>query len=384
MQIFESNLIKIAQATFQFFSERDALDLKRLYEDRHYCAHPAFASPSVLYSPSAELTRAHIVNAVRIVLSQEPRHGRAALESLREAILRPSFPQDLVGVDTFMGSFLARARPTLVDQVLAVLLKFLLLRIDPALEPYQRLLAMIIKVMFAREPARCEAKIREILPLMLSGADDQAVWRLYWLIAEDARFLGWAGDRVRVRLVELTRKWKFKTVIPPFRIAVRVPELRDAVRQAFATMNDDEQFILFEACPDPMFFEGAIAAFADSKGSRIAEARAAVLLPVLAASSELKSSHVLAVIQAADSNGQIWDASATPDLLATFFQETQRLLTEETTEAWRAFLGGRNATDATRRRHWRYGRLLNNMVTAGIWTDENTSAAGSETQDRDK
>jgi len=382
MQAFESGLIKLAQETFQFFSEREALDLKRLYEDRHFCAHPAFASPRELYSPSAELARTHMVNAVRIVLSQEPRHGRAALEELREAIVRSSFPQDPSKVDAFMATFLGRARPTLVGQTLAVCLKFLLLRIDPALEPHQRLLAIIIKVILNRFPAECEGRIRELLPSMLSNADDQAVWRLYWLLAEDSRFWGWAGSQVRIRLAELTKKWKFKTAIPPFRIALGLPELREAARYAYDHTDKDAQFILFEACPDPMFFESSIEIFADSANFRTAEARCASLLPRLAASPGLTADHVLAVLRAADDNRQIWDAAATPDLLAEFFQATRALMTSETADAWRAYLGGRGATDATRRRHWRYGALLSAMVTAGIWTEVDASAAELEPDTR--
>ena len=38
--------------------------LERLREDRHLCAHPAFSAEALLFEPTPELVRMHLVNAV--------------------------------------------------------------------------------------------------------------------------------------------------------------------------------------------------------------------------------------------------------------------------------------------------------------------------------
>jgi hypothetical protein len=57
--------------------------LKRLYEDRHVSAHPAFATEDDLYEPSDELARAHMAAAVELVLAQRPVQGRGIFEALQ-------------------------------------------------------------------------------------------------------------------------------------------------------------------------------------------------------------------------------------------------------------------------------------------------------------
>lgn len=48
------------------------MHLQRLRENRHLCVHPAFSAEAELFEPSPELVRLHLVNAINLVLSQEP------------------------------------------------------------------------------------------------------------------------------------------------------------------------------------------------------------------------------------------------------------------------------------------------------------------------
>jgi len=89
---FERNLLEKFRDDFEFFGSNEFDELARLREDRNRCAHPTFLKSEQPYIPSAELARMHIQNALVLVLSQEPRQGKAALEEIRRAILSQYFP----------------------------------------------------------------------------------------------------------------------------------------------------------------------------------------------------------------------------------------------------------------------------------------------------
>lgn len=89
---FERSLLEIFRDRFEFFGVNEYDDLARLRDDRNRCAHPTFLKSEQPYSPSAELARLHIRNALSLVLTQEPRQGKAAIDGLKEAILSPYFP----------------------------------------------------------------------------------------------------------------------------------------------------------------------------------------------------------------------------------------------------------------------------------------------------
>lgn len=89
---FERNLLEVFRDKFDFFGAHEFEDLARLRQDRNRCAHPTFLLSSLPYSPSAELARLHLYNALSLVLTQPPRQGRAALDSLSRVILSATFP----------------------------------------------------------------------------------------------------------------------------------------------------------------------------------------------------------------------------------------------------------------------------------------------------
>jgi hypothetical protein len=94
-QRYESSILKMVKANFEFFNEQEYLDLVRLQEDRHRCAHPAFKTIEELYNPPAELARLHLRNAIEYVLSQPPVQGKSALNQLIYCVKSQYFPKDI-------------------------------------------------------------------------------------------------------------------------------------------------------------------------------------------------------------------------------------------------------------------------------------------------
>lgn len=91
---YERNIIDSCNKQLRFFNPQEIVDLKRLQEDRHRCAHPSYKKSGIPFYPSAEQARLHIRNAVIFVLTQSPVQGKAALESLMLMVESDFFPSD--------------------------------------------------------------------------------------------------------------------------------------------------------------------------------------------------------------------------------------------------------------------------------------------------
>lgn len=116
---FERGLLELFRDKFDFFGQIEFEELSRLRKDRNQCAHPTFGQSALPYAPSAELARLHISNSISLVLSQTPRQGKAALDSLQATILSAYFPTKLEdAVEQLKSTEIGNARPSLVNALI--------------------------------------------------------------------------------------------------------------------------------------------------------------------------------------------------------------------------------------------------------------------------
>ncbi|EGH44134.1 hypothetical protein PSYPI_17777 [Pseudomonas syringae pv. pisi str. 1704B] len=99
---FERKILETCRDTLQFFDSQQFVDLERLREDRHRCAHPSFQDEGVPYYPSAEQARLHIRNAVMHVLAMPPVQGKAALAKLKTLVASDYFPLDPISAEVHL------------------------------------------------------------------------------------------------------------------------------------------------------------------------------------------------------------------------------------------------------------------------------------------
>lgn len=124
---FEKELLSLARDKFNLISHMEALDLERIKDDRHRCAHPSVNGSGEIFSPSAELVRSHIRSAVEHLLQYPPAQGRYALEKVLSEINSAYFPSDKKKILTALSKTpLARPRDSLIRSVIVVLCKDLL------------------------------------------------------------------------------------------------------------------------------------------------------------------------------------------------------------------------------------------------------------------
>ena len=122
VQNFERGILSLAGSKLAMLSDREVLELERLYQDRNRCAHPAFLADDELWVPSSESVRAHLAAAVDATLSQPPLAGKRIVRMLSEELLRDGWPSGGTLLrDYLMDRYFNRAR----DVVRGNLMKFL-------------------------------------------------------------------------------------------------------------------------------------------------------------------------------------------------------------------------------------------------------------------
>ena len=113
---FEGNLLEIFKDDFELFGQNEFVEMDRLRSDRHRCAHPSFCNNDLPFEPSAELSRLHIFNALKLVLTVPEKQGKSALKNLREIVLGKYFPDIIPEAKVRLsGSALENARPILIE-----------------------------------------------------------------------------------------------------------------------------------------------------------------------------------------------------------------------------------------------------------------------------
>ena len=121
---FERSILDVARDEFEFFGSLVHVDLVRLRDDRHRCAHPSMLDPDTDYQPSPELARCHVVNAVTHLLQHGPAQGKVAMGRLLSELEQSYYPKtvDELVVHLEHGP-LGTPRASLVRNFVIMLLK---------------------------------------------------------------------------------------------------------------------------------------------------------------------------------------------------------------------------------------------------------------------
>ena len=149
----EGDILEDATANTQVINHLARTQLGRLREDRHLCAHPAFSAEAELFEPSPELVRLHLVNAVDLVLSQEPLQGKAIFELYDVDVQSPGFPANHARIIDYVEQrYLERVRAQNIRNFGTVLAKSLLRGVPAQWEPNQSKIVSSLAAVRERAP----------------------------------------------------------------------------------------------------------------------------------------------------------------------------------------------------------------------------------------
>lgn len=333
---FERDILKNAREKFQLFSFIEEEDLKRLFNDRNRCAHPSLRSLEEPYQPSGELVRSHIYNAVIAFLQHPPMQGRKALQSIMETIKSDAFPMqvDRALEQYFNHSPLARARPTLIKDVMSVLTKDLLLEQLPDSEQLREFTALQAVLKMSRQDG--ERILQEELPKIVRRVIEYSQLTnliVYLQMIPPAWYaLGDSGrDKARYFLEESGPDDQIVEIIP---IALNISALRDLARQSLSRLSDDHLAQLIQQDPQPEYYLSE--ALERWKRSETFEESKRLTKQFLAPflSTDLTAEHITQIIEVCLRNPQLYDHFFTIRLIKTQLFPLSSPFPDETKEAW--------------------------------------------------
>ncbi len=168
----EEKLPDEALNTFEFLSRAEHEDFARLKADRNRCAHPAFGGEMLLYNPSPEAVRAHIVHAIRHLLERPPVQGKAAIERILTDIAGTYFPSDQSDVNRYLARYLDNAKTSLLVNLIHVLVKGLLKRDNPVLAGHETVALMALLAVSARHPELYRVTMQDLIQRLAASIDD--------------------------------------------------------------------------------------------------------------------------------------------------------------------------------------------------------------------
>jgi hypothetical protein len=365
LQAIENELLAKALKDFEFLSAQEYTDLDRLKSDRNLCAHPAFTREGALFQPTAEQVRAHISHAVLHLLRHPPVQGRHALTRLKNDLLQPSFPSTQKTVSDFLESrYLNYAKVALIETLVTVFLKVLIKQSEADLIGKEDRVLMCLVAVGRCHTAAYDRKMAEQLPRLTHGLNDQELKRVFRLFKADKRCWRWLSQDVRVQITSIAASWAYDAAdIDSVLEGLEVEELKPLLQARIATFFPAEKEDLLARQHRPEFLDEAVAMYVEVGNFRRSERIAQTI--ILPKCSMFKAEHVRRILQAAETNVDIYEAAGSPAFFREMFERTSDLHAEAK-DAWQHFL-----TEMMRNKeeddYYAYPALRAEMIRAGLW-----------------
>ncbi|PWE78697.1 hypothetical protein XF30_20050 [Bradyrhizobium sp. SUTN9-2] len=310
----EAGILEDATANTQVVNRIARTHLERLREDRHLCAHPAFSAEAELFEPTPELVRLHLVNAVELVLSQEPLQGKAIFELYDVDVQSPGFPTAYERIlDYVEQRYLARVRAQNVRNFGTVLAKSLLKGVPPQWEPLHR--KVIPSLVAVRErAAHAWPDISLAIIRLIDSLEPANRARAIAFIAAFPDFWPQLQEPTRTALQATTENADPTTLID-YRVlaGVTMPQFRPALLALFARLNREHLASAIAFHPLADLWPHALEQYRSSSSWRGSEANFNDLIAPFA--GRLSSQQLDHLLDAIIENGQNWDAADTDTLM---------------------------------------------------------------------
>ncbi|MCD4500165.1 hypothetical protein [Chromobacterium vaccinii] len=310
----EGSILEDATANTQVVNRIARTHLDRLREDRHLCAHPAFSAEADLFEPSSELVRLHLVNAVDLVLSQEPLQGKAIFDLYDVDVQSPGFPAAHERIlDYVEQRYLARVRAQNVRNFGTVLAKSLLKGVPAQWEPLHRKIIPSL-VAIRDRAAHAWADVSAAIVRLVDNLEPLDRPRAIAFIAAFPDFWPRLQEPTRTALQETIDNADPAAIID-YRIlaGVTVPQFRAALLSLINGLTRQQLADAIASQPLVDLWAKVVAEYQASGSWRGSEANFRDLITPFA--ERLSSQQLDQVLDAVIGNGQNWDAAETHTLL---------------------------------------------------------------------
>lgn len=227
---FERNILETCREKLEFFDAQQMIDMNRLREDRHRCAHPSFQTVGVPYSPSAEQARLHIRNAVVQVLSQPPIQGKAVLAKLKETVKSAYFPKEK---DRILIQLLSLNIDNSTDSLIRGFVDQLVFGFMDENDAYFYNINAInaLNAVFELHPVIVEERISKQINNVLRNLDDKFFVGAAWLVTQTNQ--GWAvlEQASRDKIISFVEEGPVKEFLPGIKSLHNIDDLKPYVEK---------------------------------------------------------------------------------------------------------------------------------------------------------
>ncbi len=336
-QNIERQLLDTANTKLQLLAPHEYGALKRLFEDRHLCAHPAFIADDKLFQPTPELVRTHLVHALQYLLIHAPLQGKSAVARFEVDLLSASYPASGPAIGQYLRArYLDRAKDALVVNLIKGILTAPFGAEKAKFAGKERQLALSLHEIAIAKTAIYEQSVPPFVASRFDSVPDEVILKLSPYLAPDSRIWGWASDPVRIR---------FKTLLETASLdllrsanafdAFAIPELASILLARLDAFDEPTLINVISENPRCEFIPRAIAIYGQAVGWRHSEQLGRALMIPLA--NQFTPEHIQAMLDAVAENEQVKTASGTPAILETVF-ELSRPVLGEARPHWQAFV----------------------------------------------
>jgi len=236
---FERNILKISKEEMQFFDKQQYIDLERLREDRHRCAHPSFHRIEEPYKPSAEQARMHLRNAILHVLAQQPIQGKAAIDRVLSLVSSSYFP---TGVDDaviqLQGSELKNPKDSLVKGVVDALLFGFFEENSPLKFNSSVLSALKAVILLQRQVA--EERIAHQTNKIFRDVSDNELIGAVFIALDIPEAWSALNEASKGKVDSFIKLAPSDNALPIFRHSIKKEELEEVTKSRISKLNEEE------------------------------------------------------------------------------------------------------------------------------------------------
>lgn len=361
LQTIENDLLRQAHHQYEFLSAQEQVDLLRLKQDRNLCAHPAFTSQTLLFQPSPEVVRVHLVHAIRHLLQHPPVQGQSALARLKADLLQPSFPTDQAAVSEFMRHrYLRHIKDSLLDNFITVFLKILVRQSEPDLVGKEDSVVRCLVAIRDYAPDRYERRMREQVAQLADNLSDPELRRVLRLFGFEHRCWDWIPNPVKIRFEAIIRGYTFDAGASDYVFdGFSVPDLAPKLKAAFDALPESERLALVSRSPRPEFTGPAIELYRTYGSESWRQAEAVGRDAILPLARFFRADQIEAITQVVSGVHDVRTANDTPEIIAQLFERTAHIHTA-TRESWIALV------DRLVQQRKMYRPLQDVMIRAGM------------------
>jgi len=234
---FERNILDISKNELQFFDKQQYLDLQRLREDRHRCAHPSFHREDGPYKPSAEQARMHLRNAIVHVLSQPPVQGKPAINKIISLISSQYFPRDTEKAKAQLSeSELAKPTASLLKGVIDKLMFGFLSNDSPLYAKLNVIPALNAILELHREPT--ENRMSEQINKIFRDVSDENLKGAIIMATKIPPLWNSLSTASKDKIITYVKHAQVKETLPLFRFLIQHPECEDDIKLKIKMLDE--------------------------------------------------------------------------------------------------------------------------------------------------